>query len=137
MFHETLTGKVGTKNIVFFFFFIYFFFFIFFFFETMDEKELEIMSPAGNFKCLHVAMLGGRTSSSGWQPEYTAFGLEQLHAGRSAEDCGNMPGIWSQDPYDSEYRSLRGRSGSYAGGTDAAAATGVNAIIPDMAAITY
>ena len=60
---------------------------------------------------------GGLRLFRGWQPEYAlAFG-EQLHAGRSAEDCGNMPGIWSQDLYDSEYRSLRGRSGSYAGGT--------------------
>ena len=28
----------------------------------MDKKELEIMSPAGNFECLYAAIQGGADS---------------------------------------------------------------------------
>lgn len=106
----------------------------------MDKKELEIMSPAGNFECLHAAIQGGADS--------VYFGVGNLNMrSHSANNFtpDDLPRIveicreYGVKTYMTLNIVLYGEDlAPMREALDAAKAAGVNAIIAsDMAAITY
>ena len=106
----------------------------------MDKKELEIMSPAGNFECLYAAIQGGADS--------VYFGVGNLNMrSHSANNFtpDDLPRIvevcreYGVKTYMTLNIVLYGEDlAPMMEALDAAKAAGVNAIIAsDMAAITY
>ena len=106
----------------------------------MDKKELEIMSPAGNFECLYAAIQGGADS--------VYFGVGNLNMrSHSANNFtpDDLPRIvevcreYGVKTYMTLNIVLYGEDlAPMREALDAAKAAGVNAIIAsDMAAITY
>lgn len=106
----------------------------------MDKKELEIMSPAGNFECLYAAIQGGADS--------VYFGVGNLNMrSHSANNftSDDLPRIvevcreYGVKTYMTLNIVLYGEDlAPMREALDAAKAAGVNAIIAsDMAAITY